>query len=102
MSVLTGVLVVVAVVAWACTNASGERAGTGDGKAGPRGADPMVVSLPSYLASVSPPMSGGAVAAGCAYCLWPDDTILFAFTSALATAGLVFLEPGALFRGPRR
>jgi hypothetical protein len=71
VSVLTGVLVVVAVVAWACTSASGRPEGMeSPQQTGPSGADAMVVSLPSPLASLldspvgSPAGSPGADAAG--------------------------------------
>ncbi|WP_204016564.1 hypothetical protein [Sphaerimonospora thailandensis] len=54
VSVLTGMLVVVAVVAWACTSASGKPGDKAGGvRATPGASDPMVVSLPSGLASGS-------------------------------------------------
>ncbi|WP_433418182.1 hypothetical protein ACQP1V_01825 [Microtetraspora malaysiensis] len=53
MAVLTGVLVVVAVVAWACTSASGRRTPTGATKGATPAPDALVVSLPSPLASPS-------------------------------------------------
>lgn len=49
VSVLTGMLVVVAVVAWACTSASGKPDSAGGVAATPAASDPMVVSLPSGL-----------------------------------------------------
>ncbi|MGI5493404.1 hypothetical protein [Microtetraspora malaysiensis] len=51
MAVLTGVLVVVAVVAWACTSASGRQTSTGATKGATPAPDALVVSLPSPLAS---------------------------------------------------
>ncbi|GLX00643.1 hypothetical protein [Microtetraspora sp. NBRC 16547] len=58
MAVLTGVLVVVAVVAWACTSASGRQTDTGAAKGATPGPDALVVSLPSPLASPSASGSG--------------------------------------------
>ncbi|MEV0974731.1 hypothetical protein [Microtetraspora glauca] len=59
MAVLTGVLVVVAVVAWACTSASGRQGTTGAAKNATPGPDTLVVSLPSPLASPSASGSAG-------------------------------------------
>ncbi|WP_067181155.1 hypothetical protein [Microtetraspora niveoalba] len=53
MAVLTGVLVVVAVVAWACTSASGRRTSAGAADGATPAPDALVVSLPSPLASPS-------------------------------------------------
>ncbi|MFF4772070.1 hypothetical protein ACFY05_04365 [Microtetraspora fusca] len=53
MAVLTGVLVVVAVVAWACTSASGRQTSAGATKGATPAPDALVVSLPSPLASPS-------------------------------------------------
>ncbi|MBO3752936.1 hypothetical protein J5X84_43385 [Streptosporangiaceae bacterium NEAU-GS5] len=67
VSVLTGVLVVVAVVAWACSSASGNPEGAErPQQTGPSGADAMVVSLPSPLASMlaSPGAGAASGAAG--------------------------------------
>ncbi|WP_433498456.1 hypothetical protein ACQP1K_26805 [Sphaerimonospora sp. CA-214678] len=64
VSVLTGMLVVVAVVAWACTSASGKPGDkTGGVRATPGASGPMVVSLPSAPASGSPSPSGAAALA---------------------------------------
>ncbi|MEZ0076998.1 hypothetical protein [Planotetraspora sp. GP83] len=61
VSVLTGMLVVVAVVAWACTGASGKQEGAEGGKVTPRPGDTMVVALPTPLASRMPAANGPSV-----------------------------------------
>jgi hypothetical protein len=58
VSVLTGMLVVVAVVAWACSSASSKPDNTSGVKASPGSAESLVVSLPSPLASKSAGGSG--------------------------------------------
>lgn len=64
VSVLTGILVIVAVVAWACTSASGKPGDkTGGVGATPGASDPMIVSLPAGAASGSPSPSAAALAA---------------------------------------
>ncbi|MEW9532986.1 hypothetical protein [Microbispora sp. NPDC049125] len=61
VSVLTGMLVVVAIVAWACSSASGRPDSSEAVKATPGVGDTMVVSLPSGVASKAPSPSGPAV-----------------------------------------
>jgi hypothetical protein len=64
VSVLTGMLVVVAVVAWACSSASGKPESPTGVKATPGAGDTMVVSLPSSLGSKSPGPSSAALLPG--------------------------------------
>ncbi|GGO30450.1 hypothetical protein GCM10010116_60970 [Microbispora rosea subsp. aerata] len=58
VSVLTGMLVVVAVVAWACSSASGRSDETAAAKATP--SDRLVVSLPAGLAPKTPDAASAA------------------------------------------
>lgn len=61
VSVLTGILVVVAVVAWACTSASGKPGDRAGGNpATPGASEPLVVSLPTGFASPSASAVGTA------------------------------------------
>ncbi|WP_036324375.1 hypothetical protein [Microbispora sp. ATCC PTA-5024] len=60
VSVLTGMLVVVAVVAWACSSASGKPDAAKSVRATPGPGDTMVVALPSALASKIPSPSPSA------------------------------------------
>ncbi|GIG83659.1 hypothetical protein [Planotetraspora kaengkrachanensis] len=64
VAVLTGMLVVVAVVAWACSSASGKPESPTGVKATPGAGESMVVSLPSPLGSKSPGPSSTALVPG--------------------------------------
>ncbi|MFC0554260.1 hypothetical protein ACFFHJ_25535 [Planotetraspora thailandica] len=64
VAVLTGMLVVVAVVAWACSSASSKPDTSNGVKASPGANESLVVSLPSPLASKSAGGSGAVVPGG--------------------------------------
>jgi hypothetical protein len=64
VSVLTGMLVVVAVVAWACSSASGKPDSRKAVRATPGPGDSMVVALPTGLSSKVPSPSPSAATPG--------------------------------------